>query len=292
MSCNKQHVAAAVCGFIEDVSGDKVTQADWHGLVRRAEEKGYAVGRKRLDIRSGLSALRGLGISEGNAEALRTAYAKISGNVPVGASVAIVAVNGKYPTYTQNMAAVVALLTNDGVKSSLDKVRESRKGSDWLGSGKNLAGFITNNSDIPTDVLASLATNEDADVRGGVAQNPNTLADTLVILAADEDENVRERVALHQNTPADTLAVLAADEYEDVRERVAYNSNTPADTLAILAVDDNLGVRHGVWANRNSPAPAVSILAILEEDEFIMAERKKAVERWDYRPKTWSETSL
>ena len=127
MSCNKQTVAAAICEFIEDVSGEKVTQADWHGLVRRAEEEGYAVGRKRLNIHNTITSLRGLGESEGNSAAAESALAKVGYTDEGRAGMSIEAVDGKFPTYTQNMAAVVQLMKNNGVKETLKEVQAKNK---------------------------------------------------------------------------------------------------------------------------------------------------------------------
>jgi hypothetical protein len=49
MSCSKQQVSSAVCGFIEGVTGEPVTQTEWHSLMGMAKEKGYESGRGRLD---------------------------------------------------------------------------------------------------------------------------------------------------------------------------------------------------------------------------------------------------
>lgn len=127
MSCNRQTVSAAICGFIENVSGEKVTQADWHGLVRRAEEEGYAVGRKRLNIHNTITSLRGLGQSEGNAAAAESALVNVGYTDEGRSGMSINAIDGKFPTYTQNMAAVAQLMTNNGVKETLKKVRAKNK---------------------------------------------------------------------------------------------------------------------------------------------------------------------
>jgi hypothetical protein len=49
MSCNTRGVPAAVCGFIEVATGEKISQTDWHGLRDLAEEKGYDVGRSHMN---------------------------------------------------------------------------------------------------------------------------------------------------------------------------------------------------------------------------------------------------
>lgn len=131
MSCNRQHVAAAVCGFVEELTGEKVTQADWHGLVSRAKEQGYDTGRARVDVGHTRTDLRALGVAEGNLEAADNAIAAVGWqDTPGNLSELSSGTGGKLPTYTKNMESVVRMMTQQGVRESLDAVRAARKGSD------------------------------------------------------------------------------------------------------------------------------------------------------------------
>lgn len=131
MSCNRQHVAAAVCGFVHEVTGEKVTQSDWHGLVARAKNEGYDTGRARLDIGMTRTDFRALGVAEGNLDAAESALAELGWKDTPGNLVELSSgANGKLPSYTKNMEAVVRMMTQQGVKESLDAVRAARKTSD------------------------------------------------------------------------------------------------------------------------------------------------------------------
>lgn len=127
MSCNRQTVAAAICGLVEKVTGEKVSQSDWHGLVAAAKADGYQTGRTRLHIHDTISSIRALGKSVDDDAAAEVALAEIGYTDEGRAGMSINAVDGKFPAYTQNMAAVVRYLTNEGVKGSLDKMRSVGK---------------------------------------------------------------------------------------------------------------------------------------------------------------------
>lgn len=128
MSCNRQTVAAGICGFVENVTGEKVTQSDWHGLVARAKEQGYETGRARVDIGNTITDFRALGVAESNLEAAEGALAAMGWRNRPGEMRELSSVNGpKLPSYTQNMAAVVRMMTQKGVRESFDAVRASQK---------------------------------------------------------------------------------------------------------------------------------------------------------------------
>ena len=73
---------------------------------------------------------------------------------------------------------------------------------------------LARNPNTPTETLASLATDEDPDVRCCVARNPNTPTETLASLATDEDYGVRYWVARNPNTPEDILIMIKSKDYQ------------------------------------------------------------------------------
>ena len=86
---------------------------------------------------------------------------------------------------------------------------------------------LAQNSNCSAEVLASLAADEDWEVRLGVARNPRCSAEVLASLAADEDWEVREGVAGNPRCSAEVLWDLAADIDHDVRLDAVQNPNYP-----------------------------------------------------------------
>jgi hypothetical protein len=113
----------------------------------------------------------------------------------------------------------------------------------WLRSSPIGRHAIAEDSGVPAEVLANLASDNKFHVRSAVARNPTTPVEALAILARDKDGRVREWVAWNPTMPAEVLAILARDKDERVRSTVAENPDTPAEVLAILARDDDEGVR-------------------------------------------------
>ena len=71
----------------------------------------------------------------------------------------------------------------------------------------------------------------------------NTSPEILATLAQDEEWEVRYRVAKNPNTTLETLALLAKDEEWIVRGFTVTNSNIIFDCLIELLQDENLDVR-------------------------------------------------
>ena len=113
----------------------------------------------------------------------------------------------------------------------------------------------------PTTTLATLAHDQNQDVRRRVAQNTNTLPEILTALAHDQDQYVREGVAKNANTPPETLAALAHDQDTYMRWFVTANSNTPPETLAALIHDQDNFMRGIAVRNANLPPETLAALA-------------------------------
>ena len=121
------------------------------------------------------------------------------------------------------------------------------------------------------EVLAALATDEDADVRWVVALRSSTPAELLNDLASDKNKYVRRAVALNLSTPAELLNKLASDKDVDVLLGVALNPRTSAEVLAVLATDEDAGVRWGVAKNPSAPAEALNMLAADKDADVRLA---------------------
>ena len=129
---------------------------------------------------------------------------------------------------------------------------------------------VASNSGTPANVLAGLAADGEASVRRNVAINRNTSVASLTTLATDHEVRVRDAVAFHPATPADILSGLATDVSSLVRERIAGRADTPQDTLEALSVDSSVEVRGALAYNRSAPATAVARLA---QDDFFGTRR-------------------
>ncbi|OLS14580.1 MAG: hypothetical protein RBG13Loki_1771 [Promethearchaeota archaeon CR_4] len=136
-----------------------------------------------------------------------------------------------------------------------------------------LTDLLKGDSNIPPQILARLAWDENEDVRRAVGGHKNTPPETHTYLA--EVAN-REAMARNNNTSPEILARLAGNELKSVREDVARNKKTPPEVLARLAGDQNWRVRSGVAVNKSTPP---EVLARLAEDEVLDVRRVVAVNK-------------
>ena len=87
--------------------------------------------------------------------------------------------------------------------------------------------FAVMNGDLPAEVLARLAGDDDWEVRWRVANHRDAPVGALVRLSGDGDEEIRVAVADHKATPPATLLLLAADEHGSVRGAAAAHPACP-----------------------------------------------------------------
>ena len=92
-----------------------------------------------------------------------------------------------------------------------------------LAQQENLHWEISENSNAPVDVLTTLASSEDPEVRFNVSDNPAMTASSLAELALDVRPEVREVAAMHTKTPSQVLERLAVDVDAGVRQAVSKN---------------------------------------------------------------------
>ena len=150
-----------------------------------------------------------------------------------------------------------------------------------------LTDLLKGDINLPPEVLARLAGDDDVDVRRAVAEHKNTppevrayLAeiasreamarnehtqpDALTRLAGDADAGVRERVAGNPNLimcSQEIFKRLVTDEVAAVRQAVARNHNAPPEVLARLSGDEDPRVRWGVAVNAHAPPGVLARLA-------------------------------
>jgi hypothetical protein len=106
-----------------------------------------------------------------------------------------------------------------------------------------------------TDLLETLATDADGNVREAVGDNRRTPERSLTALAGDSLSAVRMAAATNPCTPAASLEKLAADAVDYVRWGVASNEQTPLAVLKKLAQDPDAHVRDEAKRNPNTPKP-------------------------------------
>lgn len=126
--------------------------------------------------------------------------------------------------------------------------------------------YVAENLQMPSEILQSLALDEEEEVRRMVARNPQTPVEALRVLARDEDdpewgEGVREIVAANLQTPVEVLQDLARDRNSSVREKVAWNRRTPPAVLRLLAGDQMEEVRTCVASHQQVPVDVLRLLA-------------------------------
>lgn len=127
MSCSKQPGAKAFIGFVEVVTGETITQQDWHDVRKLAETDGYRMGRSRLTPKEAGRALRDIKVrilgesNEPTNSPSEVAYADAMGQVTRGLDGATKA------KVSQGTESGIRYLANNGVSETLAKVRASRK---------------------------------------------------------------------------------------------------------------------------------------------------------------------
>jgi hypothetical protein len=77
------------------------------------------------------------------------------------------------------------------------------------------------------------------ELRRAVALNKQLPAEVLAELAGDDDVNLRVDIAMKRRLPRELFLLLANDADESVRHRVAFNAKTPIDIVRLLAEDSS-----------------------------------------------------
>ena len=101
-------------------------------------------------------------------------------------------------------------------------------------------------------VLARLATDSDALVRGAVALNPAIPQPVLNRLCRDSFFSVRVAAAANRSCSAASLRRLAVDPHHDVRISAALNEACPPGALRRLAADPDIAVQMAAESNPGS----------------------------------------
>ncbi len=149
---------------------------------------------------------------------------------------------------------------------------------------------LAKNHNIPVEILARLAVDEDKQVRYTLASNQRTPPEVLRRLVEDVEKRELKVLAEHIDIPPEDLLRLVNDpepmrrkeaaehmtirpeslqrlideEGRGIRSAVAENRNTPPEILARLAEETSLysyGLREKVARNKNTPASVLERLA-------------------------------
>ena len=133
---------------------------------------------------------------------------------------------------------------------------------------KNFIEAALGYKEVSPEILTTLATSKNINIRWKVAENPNTPREALAILAGDNSISIRIVVAQKPNTPPEALAVLAEEDSSEIRFFVAENTNTPPKTLTALATSKDLNIRRGVAGNKKTPPETLAALAG-DKDQYV-----------------------
>ena len=120
---------------------------------------------------------------------------------------------------------------------------------------------VAGSESTPPEVLDSIATDRDLDVRSYVAANRRTASATLNRIVLDDHPQVRRMLARNRNTPVNALERLAGDSDYLVRLDVARNPSTPPHLLLALAEDFESSVVEAVAGNPSTPMDLLETLA-------------------------------
>lgn len=121
---------------------------------------------------------------------------------------------------------------------------------------------VASNDACPMDLLASLASDPDSEVRLGVLMNPNCPQELVDRLVDDSHPHVR-MWALRSTTNLTAIRTAASSVAAADRQSVASNPATPSSVLTELADDSDTTVRAYVAHNESTP---MEILRKLRND--------------------------
>ena len=110
--------------------------------------------------------------------------------------------------------------------------------------------YLASNPNIDTALAQQLAIDELSRVRSAVAAHTN-IAQLLKTLVTDPDPDVREAAAANPHTASGLLAVMIHDNCNTVRQTAAANPNLDPAALTGLHNNDNYSVGQGAAANPN-----------------------------------------
>lgn len=106
---------------------------------------------------------------------------------------------------------------------------------------------------LPHKAVADLAASDDPVLRDCLVRSrPEIPTDILAKLASDAHSSIRLHVAEHPDVTPEILGKLAHDDSWPVRRNVARHAQTPQDFMNVLADDQNMGVQYAVARNHKT----------------------------------------
>jgi len=174
--------------------------------------------------------------------------------------------------FVENGGAISDLLK--AVSPSLNNSSKKNHPEGWNDlEDSEIVDRLKTSLDISAEILRSLSSSNDWEVRQAVAWHENTQADVIEVLAEDEDSDVRratqerslpkewrtksenEKVAALQSSdvPLEVIQELAASENWTLRQAVAWSPSTPESVLATLKEDEDDDVKSAATEERQLP---------------------------------------
>lgn len=275
MSCNTRPGPAAICSYIEDTSGYKLTSTDWHTLTQRAEGEGFSVGKNKVSDEEATAA----------AKKLREGFMKRDDDPNLAAEMEEKVVEGGL---TQNNVAIIEYMTRPGAfaphqvgrviaERSPKSAAMSDNPTDRLFAAEGdlskrgvadvlmederpeVRDRLYSNPTLPPELALPLAKKASPEQARALANNPAVTEDALMAFASSGPEFRKEAALSPYATPA-VLDLMSRDYTETLRTMTATNPNLPLEVQKRMLADTP-GVRAALAKNDDADASIIEELA-------------------------------
>lgn len=254
MSCNTRPGPAAICSYIEDTSGYKLTSTDWHTLTQRAEDEGFSVGKHKVADEDAAAA----------AKRLREGFMKRDDDPNLAAEMEEKVVEGGL---TRNNVAIIEYVTRPGAfaphqvgrviaernpKSAAmsDNPTDRLFAAEGDLSKRGVADVLMEderpevrdrlyaNPTLPPELALALAMKASPEQARALANNPAVTEDALMAFAKASPEFRREAALSPYATPA-VLDLMSRDSSRTLRTMTATNPNLPLEVQERMLAEAN-----------------------------------------------------
>jgi hypothetical protein len=286
MSCNTRPGPAAICSYIEDTSGYKLTSTDWHTLTQRAEDEGFSVGKHKVVDEDAAAA----------AKRLREGFMKRDDDPNLAAEMEEKVVEGGL---TRNNVAIIEYVTRRGTFAphEVARVIAERNPKSAAMSDNPTDRLFAAEADLSKKGVAEiLMKDERPEVRDRLYSNPTLPPESVLALAMEASPEQARVLANNPAVTEDALMAFAKAARPEFRREAALSSYSTPAVLDLMSRDSSGTLRAMTATNPNLPlgaqkrllAEAVELdvrLALAKNDhvdESILEELAKDRD-WDVR---------
>lgn len=275
MSCNTRPGPAAICSYIEDTSGYKLTSTDWHTLTQRAEDEGFSVGKNKVSDEEATAAAKKLAHGFMKRDDDPNLAAEMEEKVVEGGltqnNVAIIEYVTRRGRFAPHQVARVIAERNPKAAAMSENPTDRLYAAEGDLSKKGVAEILMKderpevldrlyaNPTLPPEIASALAKNATPDQARALANNPAVTEEALITFVNGREIFRNEAALSPYATPA-VLDLMSRDNSETLRTLTATNPNLPLEVQKRMLADKP-GVRLALAKNDDADASIIEELA-------------------------------